>query len=433
MTTILLIGNGAREHAIAEAITRSPRPHKLISFMSANNPGITKLSKKIEIGKYNDFNAIKNFAKNTDFAIIGPEGPLENGVVDFLEEQNIPCFGPKQELAKLETSKSFTRELFKKYNIPGAPKFKTCFYENEAFDFLEELGDEYVIKADGLMGGKGVLLSGEHLHNTEEAHAYIKECIEKHGRVVLEEKLVGEEFSIMSFCDGNYTLDSQPSQDHKRAFNGDEGPNTGGMGSYSTGKILPFLTEDDLEQAREITYKTCLALKDQVGTEYKGIMYGGFMATKNGVKLIEYNARFGDPEAMNVLPLMETDFIEVCEAVINGNLENVDLRFSEKASVCKYIVPKGYPTNPVKGQKIEVPTEPSSKMYYASVDQRADGIYMSSSRALAFVGIADSLAEAEALAAKDVTSVKGPVHFRTDIGTQALINKRIQHMKALRG
>lgn len=429
---VLLVGNGAREHAIAEAITRSPRKPKLYAYMKANNPGIAALAEKVQLGDYKAFDAVATFAKDVDFAVIGPEDPLEAGIVDYLEEHGVPCFGPKQDLAQLETSKSFTRELFKKYKIPGAPQFKTCFSESEAREFLEKLGANYVIKADGLQGGKGVKLSGEHLKNSAEALAYAAECIRKDGRVVIEEKFVGEEFSIMSFCDGRTVKDSQPSQDHKRAFDGDCGPNTGGMGSYSTGRLLPFLTEEDIGQAHEITVRAAKALRDQVGEEYKGIMYGGFMATANGVRLVEYNARFGDPEAMNVLPLLESDFVEACEAVINGNLEDVELRFSEKASVCKYVVPEGYPTNPVKGEKIEIAGTPKARVYYASVDKRADGIYMSSSRALAFVGIAPTLAEAEKIAQSDISKVRGRIAYRKDIGTKALVEKRVRHMRELR-
>jgi phosphoribosylamine--glycine ligase len=430
---VLLVGNGAREHAIAEALARSPRHPALLAFMKANNPGIAALSHKTAIGAYSDFSSVLKLAKEADFAVIGPEDPLEAGIVDFLEENGVPCFGPKRDLAQLETSKSFTRELFRKYKIPGAPKFRVCFTEDEARDFLEELGGDYVVKADGLMGGKGVKLSGEHLHSTAEALAYARDCIKKHGRVVVEEKLVGEEFSIMAFCDGRTVKDSQPSQDHKRAFDGDKGPNTGGMGSYSTGRLLPFLTEADLAEAHDIAVRTCHALREQVGEEYKGVMYGGFMATKGGVKLVEFNARFGDPEVMNVLPLMQSDFVEVCQAVIDGDLEDADLRFSENASVCKYIVPEGYPDSPVKGERIEVPPAPKARVYYASVDQRPEGLFMSSSRALAFVGIAPTLKEAERIAQSDLSKVKGRVHYRSDIGTQALVNKRIAHMRQLRG
>ena len=185
---ILLVGSGAREHAIAEAIKRSPRKPGLIAYMGANNPGIASLSERTAVGDYKDFAAVGKFASGADFAVIGPEGPLENGIVDFLGENGVPCFGPRKDLAQLETSKSFTRELFRKYNIPGMPKFKVCSYVEEAGDFIDGLGGSYVIKADGLMAGKGVKLSGEHLKSRREALAFAGECIKRHGRVVVEEK-----------------------------------------------------------------------------------------------------------------------------------------------------------------------------------------------------------------------------------------------------
>jgi len=286
-----------------------------------------------------------------------------------------------------------------------------------------------------LKGGKGVKVSGDHLQGKEEGMKYALECLEDGDRVVLEEKLIGEEFSLMSFCDGRSIASMPPSQDHKRAFENDQGPNTGGMGSYSDADhLLPFLLAEDVAYAEEITKAVAKALFEETGSYFKGVMFGGFMVTKSGVKLIEYNARFGDPEAMNAIPLMKTDLVDICEAIINGNLEHLDLEFEKKATVCKYVVPEGYPDNPAKDKKIEVLEIPSGvKAYYSSVDERDDGLYLSGSRAIAFVGIGDSLEEAEALAESAVASVKGPVFYRKDIGTKALIAKRVSRMKKIRG
>jgi len=263
---------------------------------------------------------------------------------------------------------------------------------------------------------------------------YARECLKAAGCVVFEEKFVGQEFSLMSFADGKHTVEMPAVQDHKRAFEGDKGPNTGGMGSYSdSDHSLPFLKPSDIDEARTITHLVLKALAQETGSEFKGIMYGGFMATANGVRLIEYNARFGDPEAMNVLPLLNTNFVEVCEAVINGDLNSLKVEFAKKATVCKYLVPEGYPEKPVKGQKIEIGKIPGDvKMYYSSVDQTDEGLILSSSRAVAFVGIADSIMEAEQLAESACGTVKGPVFYRKDIGTSELIAKRISMMESLR-
>lgn len=432
MKKILLVGNGAREHVIAETFKRSPQGCELYVFASANNPGILALASEYKLGKLNDFESLKDFAEKVkpDFAFVGPDNPIADGAADELLKVGVKSVAPFKKLAQLESSKSFTRELVAKYGIDASPKFKVFTNETGLREFIEEL-QHYVVKADGLTGGKGVKVSGEHLATTEEGYAYALECLSVDGRVVIEEKLIGVEFSLMSFVDGTHVIDMPAVQDHKRAYEGDSGPNTGGMGTYSdSNHSLPFLRPGDLERAHKITEEVAAALYKECGEYFKGIMYGGFMAVKNEVRLIEYNARFGDPEAMNVLPLLKSDFIEVCEKIIAGTLDKAE--FEHKATVLKYVVPEGYPENPKKGDKIEIGEVPAGvKMYYGSVDAREDGIYLSSSRAVAFVGIADTIEEAEKLAQNAVGSVKGPVFFRKDIGTKELIQKRIDTMKGL--
>ena len=432
MKKILLIGNGAREHVIAETLKRSPQGCELYVYMSAMNPGVLDNCHTFRIGKLDDMEAIKKFAVECkpDFAFIGPDNPIADGAADALLEVGIKTVAPLKICAQLESSKAFTRELVAKYGIEGSPKFRVFTTSNGLREFIKELG-EYVVKADGLTGGKGVKVSGEHLANIDEGFAYAMECLNADGRVVIEEKFIGVEFSLMSFVDGVHVVDMPAVQDHKRALEGDKGMNTGGMGTYSDANhSLPFLRPGDLEAAHAITVKVAEAIYKETGKYFKGIMYGGFMAVKNGVGLIEYNARFGDPEAMNVLPLLKTDFIDVCERIIAGNLESVE--FENKATVLKYIVPEGYPENPRKGEKIEIGEVPAGvKMYYGSVDARPDGVYLSGSRALAFVGIADSLESAESLAQSAVGSVNGPVFYRRDIGTAELIQKRVEVIRSL--
>ncbi|MBT4148553.1 phosphoribosylamine--glycine ligase [Candidatus Peregrinibacteria bacterium] len=434
---VLLIGNGAREHAISEALMRSPQHVELTVIGSALNPKISDVAARYEVGSVTDLEFIQGIANDVrpDFAIVGPEAPIAAGVVDMLLENEIPSCSPMKTVARLESSKSFTRDLLAKYSIYGNPKFKVFFDEKGLEEMFDELGDDFVVKADGLKGGKGVKVSGDHLNGREEGLAYARECLAEGGRVILEEKLVGEEFSLMSFCDGVNTVEMPCVQDHKRAYDGDKGPNTGGMGSYGgANHMLPFLTMSDIVAAREITRKGAGALREETGTKFVGIMYGGFIVTARGVKLIEYNARFGDPEAMNVLPLLKSDFVDICESMIHGTLDQIEIEFEEKATVCKYVVPDGYPDNPCKGDKIEVGSVPDGvRAYYASVDQKDDGLYLSGSRAVAFVGIAESLEEAERLAQSAVGSVSGPVFYRRDIGTAELVQKRIDHMKELRG
>jgi phosphoribosylamine--glycine ligase len=440
MSSILLVGNGAREHAMAEAILRSSQNPRLISFMKANNPGIASLSEKIKLGGYSDLAAITDFATENkiEFAVIGPEDPLNNGVVDALIACGIPAVGPNKSLARLETSKSFTRNLVSKYKIPGNPQFKVFAAMDGVESFLHKL-EGIVLKPDGLTGGKGVLVQGDHFATKDEALKLCKQILKESSSLIVEEKFDGEEFSLQCLCDGKTVVATPLVQDHKRRFDGDCGPNTGGMGSYSLpDHSMPFLKPQDVEDGLEITRQVAAALWKETGSPYKGVMYGGFIATKNGAKLLEYNARFGDPEAMNILPLLKTDFVEICRHIIAGTLGKLKVEFEHKATICKYIVPKGYglpadhPNAASSRDKIEVGDVGKARLYYSSVDKKDDGLYLSSSRAIGIVGIADNLEEARKIAEEGVKAVKGPVAYREDIGTDALIQKRIDHMKKIR-
>jgi phosphoribosylamine--glycine ligase len=358
--------------------------------------------------------------------------------VDALAAAGIPAVGPTRSLARLETSKSFTRNLLEKYGIPGNPRFRN-FHSSDGIEaFFDEL-DGIVLKPDGLTGGKGVLVQGDHFRTRAEALDLCRDILKSHPGVTVEEKLEGEEFSLQCLCDGRTVVATPPVQDHKRRFVDDRGPNTGGMGSYSAADhLLPFLDAAAVAEGLAITRKVAEAIRRETGVPYKGIMYGGFMSTRSGVKLIEYNARFGDPEAMNILPILRTDFIDICRAIIDGQLDRLDIVFEKKATVCKYVVPKGYglpqdhPEAASTSSRIEIGEVREARLYYSSIDQRPDGLYMTSSRAIGVVGIADSLAEAERIAERAVSSIRGSVDHRPDIGTEPLLRKRVQHMKILK-
>jgi len=436
MPNILLIGNGAREHAIAEAIMRSGRQPRLFACMKANNPGIASFSEKVLMSGYDRLDAIVAFATDAliDFAVIGPEDPLNNGVADALKKAGILSVGPTQSLARLETSKTFTRHLVEKHRIPGNPRFRN-FSSLEGIEaFLEEL-DGIVVKPDGLTGGKGVMVQGDHFQTRREALDLCRDFLREHASVTVEEKLEGEEFSLQCLCDGKTVAATPPVQDHKRRFADDKGPNTGGMGSYSCeNHLLPFIRPEDVAAGLAITQRVAEAIYRETGEYYKGVMYGGFMVTRSGVRLLEYNARFGDPEAMNILPLLKTDFVDLCRAIIDGTLERLPVEFERKATVCKYVVPRGYglpkdhPDAQSTSARIDVGDVGAARLYYSSVDKREDGLYMTTSRAIGVVGIADRLEDAERMAENAVQAIRGPVDHRPDIGTQPLIAKRVRHM-----
>jgi phosphoribosylamine--glycine ligase len=253
----------------------------------------------------------------------------------------------------------------------------------------------------------------------------------------VEERLIGEEFTLQAFVDGRSVSGTPMVQDHKRAYEGDIGPNTGGMGSYSdAGFILPFVTEKDYFDGIKIMEDTVKAIRKETGVSYKGFLYGQFMATVDGVKVIEFNARLGDPEAMNILPLLDHDFLDVCQQISGGMLKGT-LSFIKKATVCKYLVPEGYPTEPKKDAPIEVDEkkieEIGGRLYYASVREEEEKIITGTSRAIAVVGIANTITEAEVVAEQSLEHVKGDLFHRKDIGTREIVQKRIDHMKELRG
>jgi phosphoribosylamine--glycine ligase len=271
---------------------------------------------------------------------------------------------------------------------------------------------------------------GDHFNTTEEAKQYSDQVLKK-DRVVVEERLIGEEFTLQAFSDGKHLVFTPAVQDHKRAYEGDKGPNTGGMGSYNDATdVLPFMNNDDLDCAKEIMQQTIDALNSE-NMSYKGVLYGQFMLADHPT-VIEYNARFGDPEAMNTLPLLQTDIIDVAQHVAAGTLNSLDVTFEEKASVCKYTVPEGYPEHPLKDSEVTITPVDDALLFYSSVYERDGKIYTTGSRAIAVVGIAENLGKAEQLAENGVNSIQGRLYSRHDIGTEQLIQQRIDHMKELR-
>ncbi len=440
---VLVVGGGAREHAICDAVTRS-KDTNLYSVMKNLNPGIERMSVDYILEKETNVDSVVEYAqkKNIDLALIGPEAPLEKGLADQLSRYGIRTCAPTKDAARIETDKEWMRNLVEKYNIPGQLKYGVFSDVNKAKAFIENQKGEVAIKPIGLTGGKGVKVSSDHFTGINEAISYVKEVIDKKisgvDKVLIEEKAVGEEFTLQAFSDGSTIITLPAVQDHKRLLPGDRGPNTGGMGSYSCANgLLPFLSQRDYEKGVFILQKIVDVLNNE-GCKYVGPIYGQFILTSKGIKIIEINARFGDPENMNVLPLLKTDFIELCKSMLEGSLSHNKIQMEKKSTVCKYVVPEGYGFKSMAGEKIQVNEnfvfDTGAKLFYASVDRKNNDIFTTSSRSLAVVGIANELSAAEEICEQALKHIKGDhIFIRHDIGTKDLIKKRVDHMNELRG
>ncbi len=442
-TTILLVGGGAREHAMAAAIARS-RDGNLVAYLKHRNPGITKLASQFYLGDELEIDAVVDYAKQVaaDLVVIGPEAPEEKGLADAVAKAGIPCASPTKAAARIETDKQFMRDLMERHNVPGRLGFHPFSDVKEALAFLDANGPVWAIKPIGLTGGKGVQVFGDHFQDVAGAKAYAASVFESGaggGALQFEELAVGQEFTLMCLTDGTTVLPMVACQDHKRLYEGDAGPNTGGMGSYSQADgLLPFLTKGEFNDAADIVQALVDALRVE-GTPYVGAIYGQFMLTVDGPKVIEINARFGDPEAMNVLHLLETDYGMLLRAMVDGELHKCKLAFRPHATVVKYAVPEGYGDGkPEPGHKVTVDeaalADEGAAIYYASIEELDDGSLSTlTSRTLAVLGEGETIAEAEAAAERGLEHVHAEsLAVRHDIGTAALIERRIRHMQELR-
>ncbi|MHA1907759.1 MAG: phosphoribosylamine--glycine ligase [Candidatus Thorarchaeota archaeon] len=413
MTRVLLVGNGAREHALAVALSKCDV--EIVAHMDKKNPGISKLAAQTNINSLSNPRKLPELT-GIDYAVIGPEGPLSFGFVDYLIAAGIPCIGAQQEAARIETSKSFARRILDKVYKTANPRYVTARSIDVLKKFEDSVGVEnVVVKPDGLTGGKGVRIFGDHFSSREELESYAIGLLSDHGIAVLEEKLHGTEFTVQAFVDGKVIQAMPLVRDYKRAHDNDKGPNTGSMGSYSQqDHTLDFVSEADLSTALDIMQKTVLGIKKTTRQEYKGILYGQFMKTEKGIKVIEFNARFGDPEAMNVLSLLETPIDNVFQSIIDGAV--ITPQFEKKATVCVYVVPEGYPgPDVIKDSPISFTPGMESEVYYASVYDEDGVVYTTGSRSIGILAKGDSVDQARKIAYDDVNKVNGKIRFRSDI------------------
>lgn len=415
---VLVVGSGGREHAIVWRLKKNSNIEKI--YCAPGNAGIGLDAECVPIGAM-EFDKLVDFAKkeNIDFTIIGMDDPLVGGVVDVFEKEGLRVFGPRKNAAIIEGSKAFSKDLMKKYGIPTA-KYESFTDYEEAKKYLDSQEMPIVIKADGLALGKGVLIC----MTREEAEEGLKEIMldKKFGSagnaVVIEEFLQGPEVSVLSFCDGKTVVPMVSAQDHKRALDGDKGLNTGGMGTFSPSV---FYTEEMKEECMKTIFQPTVDAMAKEGRPFVGILYFGLMLTKDGMKVIEYNARFGDPETQVVLPRLKTDLLEIMEACVDGKLADMNIEWYDNAAVCVVLASGGYPVEYEKGFEIkgldEIKKYDNIVVFHAGTAEKDGKLVTNGGRVLGITGIGSDINEAIKTAYEGVEIVDfDKKHFRTDIG-----------------
>ena len=415
---ILIVGGGGREHAIAEAVRKSPRADKI--YCAPGNAGMGEIAECVDI-KVMEFDRLVKFAKkhDIDMAIVGPDDPLVGGLVDSFEEAGIRAFGPEKKAAILEGSKAFSKELMKKYGIPTA-EYQVFTDAAKALSYLDKAKLPIVLKADGLALGKGVLIC----NTLDEARNGVKEIMldKKFGsagnKMVIEEFMTGREVSVLTFCDGKTVKIMSSAQDHKRAGDNDTGLNTGGMGTFSPS---PFYTKKINDYCKKHIFQPTVDAMRAEGRDFKGVIFFGLMLTEDGPKVLEFNARFGDPEAQVVLPRMKNDILDVMEACIDGTLGKIKLEFEDNAAVCVVLASEGYPVKYTKGHVIKGLEKFADKdgyyCFHAGTKKTTKGIVTNGGRVLGITAKGGDLHKARSNAYEAVTWVDfDNKYFRRDIG-----------------
>lgn len=417
---ILVIGRGGREHAIVWALRKSDKVKQL--YCAPGNAGIAELAENVDIGEM-EFDKLVQFSCDNaiDLVVVGPDDPLAAGIVDAFEAAKVPVYGPRKNAAEIEGSKIFMKNLLKKYNIPTA-RYETFTDYEAALAYLRSQPVPIVIKADGLAAGKGVTVC----FTREEAEKALEETMVSKSfgaagdKVVIEEFLEGQEMSILAFVDGETVRAMSPAQDHKPVFDGDKGPNTGGMGTYSP---LPHIPQSIIDDAIENIVKPTARAMVSEGRPFRGVLFAGLMITKDGPKTIEFNARFGDPETQVVLPRLKTDLLDIFLASLNGRLNEIDIAWSDEAAVCVILASGGYPGSYPKGLPISGLDQAGDALVFHAGTAEKDGrIVTNGGRVLGVVGLGADIASArkQAYSAADRISFEGKQN-RTDIAMKALV------------
>ncbi|MGI1690331.1 phosphoribosylamine--glycine ligase [Thermoanaerobacter uzonensis] len=411
---VLVIGGGGREHAIVHKLSQSPKVDKI--YCAPGNAGIGLLAECVDI-KVGDIEKLKEFAikNDIDLTVVGPEMPLVQGIVDEFEKAGLKIFGPNKSAAAVEGSKYFTKQLLSKYNIPTG-RFKAFDKYQEVLKFLKETWYPVVMKADGLAQGKGVFIVKDFIEAKEALDLMMKKRIfgASGDIVIIEEMLFGKEASVFAFTDGENILPMVSAMDYKKVYEGDKGPNTGGMGSIAPN---PYLEEETLEEVMESILKPMVKALQKEGIVYKGVLYAGLMLTKEGPKVLEFNARFGDPETQVVLPLLKTDLIDIMEATIEGKLDKIQIEWEDKKAVCAVAVSNGYPGEYQTGFEITgLEKVKEAFVYHAGTSLKDGKITTSGGRVLAVTSIGDSYEEAREKVYREIKKIRFEgMYYRKDI------------------
>ncbi|MBI1795014.1 MAG: phosphoribosylamine--glycine ligase [Chloroflexi bacterium] len=416
---VLIIGSGGREHAIAWKVAQSPRLTKL--YIAPGNAGTADCGENVLLEVTNHADVVRFCKKKqVDLVLVGPEIPLADGLADSLSAGGIRCFGPKQAAAQIEASKVFAKDFMTRHHIPTA-RYAAFDKVADAIAYLERTDYSIVIKASGLAAGKGVMLP----ETLDEARSTLESILvnrtfgEAGNEAIIEERLSGQEVSLMAFTDGESIVPMLPAQDHKRLLDGDNGPNTGGMGAYAP---APIFTADLMNEAVESVLKPAVNGLRLEGTPFVGVLYAGLMLTQNGIRALEFNCRFGDPETQAVLPLLETDLLDIAEACVNGTLQDVNIRWKDGAAVCVVLASKGYPEKAEVGKQIILsPLDENIICFHAGTTKENDKVVTTGGRVLGVTAWAETLAESVEFAYDAVNKIRfDGMQYRKDVAKNGL-------------
>jgi len=435
---ILLAGRWGKAHAVGRALVKDDSV-ELYSFMDKKNPGIAEISTEVHIGDLTDRDEILSYAQETDaeLVFVSPEMSLKTGVTDLLMDRGIPAVGPTEFCSRLESDKLFVRNFLKRHNLDMSPHYRAFFGPDSALEYINSIDRSFAVKPAGVTEGDGVKVIGIQLESLQDARGYIREIFDRGigglPYIIIEDKIEGEEFTLQGFVDGRTVVPMPATRDYKLLEEGDRGLNTPGMGSYSASDhLLPFLNSRVMQQSLNLMQKTVDIMREEYDEEYRGILSGQFMLTGAGLRLIEFNVRAGDSEILNIIPILKTPMTEILTAITEQRLNSINIEYDHKATVCKYLVPPGFPEpeGPVRVDFDPAEIENGNTMMFQSCFQAGDGLYQPSPRTFAVTGTGDTITEAKINCEEGLDKFEGEgLRYRKDIGSGKLTESYMESLK----